>query len=515
MEGISLSYSNTLHQTKKIDSTSILRPWMKLIVQSTLDEDTRVSLFLLNPFNYIINHFLLSRSSQQSISIHFNDFLPSGRYHIKLLNLANSQAIEHTDSQPNHEIISFQFLGLFSNFSWTVTYAVSCIVKNGMDIRLAAPKQHFPYFLVESLEGRPLNTFTTDLWSNWLLFDTTTKIGTNSIMFGFHSVVHGNYIIFSPESLSGKVQSENSEFIKYLTAENGIECSDPLIKDFAKKITATSVFGIIHQILYLVTNHITFKDQLGEFGAKYALLNRQGDCTEYSALFTALCRIKNIPSRLVAGLKRIASKNQDHWIRHAWSEIYYEGLWIPIDVVEGKSKIIGFHPDIIPLFKGNWMEENNMNRELKISIPDEYQNILSMDELVESYSSLSISYKVNTITQHESDDQKLSDFSSSKQIEIQIDENLKTSSQNTLGLLFDELPQHSVLGIYYKAQTVEQVKSPKMVYCLKQLPEKLVTKTNVTIETPEHPGLYELGIFVCSPYGEIVGVNAIEVRVTE
>lgn len=512
MPFVSLFVSDRLQSKRNLDPKVILTPEYKLIISCNSDKSHKFSIFLINPFNYIINHFFLSGSSILSVSITFNDFFPSGRYYIKVIDLTKNLDSKDHSKQMDIEFYSFQFLGTYSNFNWSLTYAINCTVKQGMDIRLAVPKQYFPFFLVEYLEGRPNNTFTTDFFSNWLVFDTSSKIGINNIMFGYRSIVNCNYLIFGPSSLSKEPLSDNGDLKKYLISEQGIETSDTIIKDFASGINAKSVFGLVHQILYLISEQITFKEQVGEFGAKYAILNKQGDCTEYSALFTALCRIKNIPSRLVAGLKKIGVREQSNWIRHAWSEIFYEGLWIPVDVVEGKAKILGFHPDLIPLFKGNWMADN-MNRELKISIIDDFKDQLTTNDLVDSYLSMELSYKVNKQIQNGVNDENKSVNSTNKLINLELKQELLINSEEELVLKFDEIDKNSILGVYFKVETNLVVKSPKLVHYLEQLKEKKNNEYKIKLKLPEYPGNYEIGIFICSAYGEIVTINSVDVTI--
>jgi len=62
-------------------------------------------------------------------------------------------------------------------------------------------------------------------------------------------------------------------------------------------------------------------------GALYALTNLSGDCTEFAALFAALCRAAGIPARLMGGY--ICQRNclvttVDF---HNWAEFYHNGAW--------------------------------------------------------------------------------------------------------------------------------------------------------------------------------------------
>lgn len=64
------------------------------------------------------------------------------------------------------------------------------------------------------------------------------------------------------------------------------------------------------------------------------VLNRgEGSCSEYSFLFSALCRLNGIPTRLVGGigLKDLGVTNG--W--HRWTDIWYPTIgWIPLDVTK-------------------------------------------------------------------------------------------------------------------------------------------------------------------------------------
>jgi hypothetical protein len=61
--------------------------------------------------------------------------------------------------------------------------------------------------------------------------------------------------------------------------------------------------------------------------------NKKGVCDEFSNLFVAFMRIKNIPSRIVVGEAMV----DDKWVPHAWSEIYIPKYgWIEVDPTFGE-----------------------------------------------------------------------------------------------------------------------------------------------------------------------------------
>lgn len=62
-------------------------------------------------------------------------------------------------------------------------------------------------------------------------------------------------------------------------------------------------------------------------GVKSFLELKEGDCGEFSFLFTALCRALNIPARTVVGSWAYGEMNA-----HVWNEFFIEGKgWIPVD----------------------------------------------------------------------------------------------------------------------------------------------------------------------------------------
>jgi transglutaminase-like putative cysteine protease len=61
--------------------------------------------------------------------------------------------------------------------------------------------------------------------------------------------------------------------------------------------------------------------------------SKKGVCDEFSNLFVAFMRIKNIPSRIVVGEVLVDNK----WIPHAWTEIYSQKYgWIEVDPTFGE-----------------------------------------------------------------------------------------------------------------------------------------------------------------------------------
>jgi len=66
------------------------------------------------------------------------------------------------------------------------------------------------------------------------------------------------------------------------------------------------------------------------------LESRQGDCTEHTVLFVALCRAAGIPAREVAGVTAIEGGEGLYY--HAWPEVWV-GRWLAVDPTLSPSAV--------------------------------------------------------------------------------------------------------------------------------------------------------------------------------
>lgn len=156
-----------------------------------------------------------------------------------------------------------------------------------------------------------------------------------------------------------------ANIVKFTQPENFIESHHHLIKDLAKELAKdhTTPIQFTKAAMKAVTNKMRYVRQEHERGAAYAIEKRVGDCTEYAALFTALCRANKIPARLEAGY----AFDGKAWERHAWSEVWIRGQWIPVDPTwHGSMGLLGVTNRHIPLIIGNWMD-TRIRQEFKVS----------------------------------------------------------------------------------------------------------------------------------------------------
>jgi len=147
------------------------------------------------------------------------------------------------------------------------------------------------------------------------------------------------------------------EIARWLDSEPFIESTDPSIVLQANDLACgrEGPGEIVEAIYDHVTSSIRYEGHVAEpQGALYCLRNQQGDCTEFAALMTALCRAAGIPARMIEG---VTNRAEDEV--HSWMEAYLPGLgWIPFDPTWGRHPgerekyLAAITPDHIPLVIG-------------------------------------------------------------------------------------------------------------------------------------------------------------------
>ena len=120
---------------------------------------------------------------------------------------------------------------------------------------------------------------------------------------------------------------------RYLQSERLIERDDPAISALAAKLqvkgnelaTARSIYQWVKENL-----HYTHNSPVAH-GAKVALVQRSGDCTEYMHLVMALARAAGIPARAASGYVYTQNGVVNAADYHDWAELYLNGRWQLVD----------------------------------------------------------------------------------------------------------------------------------------------------------------------------------------
>lgn len=143
------------------------------------------------------------------------------------------------------------------------------------------------------------------------------------------------------------VKPEAAMLAPFLQQENLIEVNAAPIQVAAKSISGATDVEIVQQIMTYVKSHVHFAGNMTmEMGALRALLSGQGDCSEYSTLFVALCRAKGIPARRCTGFLTNESLAPSKFF-HAWVEAYLDNYgWVPFDPAMSNSPSVVADPRV-------------------------------------------------------------------------------------------------------------------------------------------------------------------------
>ncbi len=145
------------------------------------------------------------------------------------------------------------------------------------------------------------------------------------------------YDLFTAREKSGNEGYEDIEPGDFLKHEKYIEKDHAEIREIAESIDGQTQIEVVKKIFNYVADNMEYtKHERNDWGAVKALTLKKGDCTEYSDLFVALCRAKNIPARFAAGY---TVRFDDISPKHNWAEVFLQDCgWVPFDPSWGDMK---------------------------------------------------------------------------------------------------------------------------------------------------------------------------------
>ncbi len=189
---------------------------------------------------------------------------------------------------------------------------------------------------------------------------TMSLNGENKLMrwagevFGVSTVHHsfsyqGRDIRFSIDSAVRYEPVFDPALLSELSATDNIQVNHPKIDRLAEELTQDeksllgrlrAMYDFVYQIPAIATSDLT--------DALTTLEQYEASCNGKSRLFVALCRNQHIPARLVGGLILDEGRKKTS---HLWAEVYVEGLWVPMDALNGHFGSLPAH--YLELYRGD------------------------------------------------------------------------------------------------------------------------------------------------------------------
>jgi transglutaminase-like putative cysteine protease len=129
----------------------------------------------------------------------------------------------------------------------------------------------------------------------------------------------------------------------YLASNSLYRMDDPLVRAAAGEARKHSsgtepadVRSLIENVAAYVIERMSYQMDDSWKDAVTVLNGNTGSCSEYSFLFSALCRLNKVPTRLVGGLE-IGDYGTAHETKgfHRWTDVWFPDIgWIPVDVTK-------------------------------------------------------------------------------------------------------------------------------------------------------------------------------------
>lgn len=118
----------------------------------------------------------------------------------------------------------------------------------------------------------------------------------------------------------------------FLAHELFIEVNDPEIQALARELRRDTALATTRVIYDWVRMNLRYAGYIADdLGARYALQNLRGDCTEYAYLAVALARANGVPARVMGGYVVDHDATPRSGEYHNWAEVYVDGTWRLLD----------------------------------------------------------------------------------------------------------------------------------------------------------------------------------------
>ncbi len=161
-----------------------------------------------------------------------------------------------------------------------------------------------------------------------------------------------------PKGATFPYKGSDPEVLESLKPTMYVQSESPQIKALARRAvgSAKDAAEAVRRIESFVAEYIENKSlSVGYASATEVAASRQGDCTEFAVLTTAMCRSIGIPAQVVMGIAYIDDYGsvQTSFGGHAWTRVYLGGKWYDIDSAFKSAGLGGFNAGHIALAYGN------------------------------------------------------------------------------------------------------------------------------------------------------------------
>lgn len=140
-----------------------------------------------------------------------------------------------------------------------------------------------------------------------------------------------------------------------------IPAAHPAILALAARVSGDSDRERVDNLTRLVHNHLSYNETTAGTLID-AVTNRQGDCTEFADLFTAVARAVGLPAVSVTGLTYSEVDGPGLYL-HAWNEVVVDGEWVAVDPTWNLTRVDALHiplPNSSVRFLAAYTEMNDM-----------------------------------------------------------------------------------------------------------------------------------------------------------
>jgi transglutaminase-like putative cysteine protease len=144
----------------------------------------------------------------------------------------------------------------------------------------------------------------------------------------------GNLLTVTLENLDAYHAPACRDRQEALAATPYIQATNRVILETAHTVSKniSADFDKVRQLADWVFKNLEKRPVLGIPDALTTLHSRRGDCNEHAALFAALARSINIPTRVAAGV----TYHEGFFYYHAWNEVCLGKNWLSLDTTKNQ-----------------------------------------------------------------------------------------------------------------------------------------------------------------------------------